>query len=35
MNFAIVDYIESLGAKREEAIAFAQQGQLNDGGAEE
>ncbi len=35
MNFAIVDYIESLGAKQEEAIAFAQQGQLNDGGAEE
>ena len=35
MNFDIVNYIESLGAEQEEAIAFAQAGQLNDGGAEE
>ena len=35
MNFDIVDYIETLGADQEEAIAFAQAGQLNDGGAEE
>ena len=35
MNFSIVDYIESLGADQDEAIAFAQEGQLNDGGAEE
>ena len=35
MNFSIVDYIETLGAEQEDAIAFAQQGQLNDGGAEE
>ena len=34
MNFDIVDYIESLGADQNEAIAFAQAGQLNDGGAE-
>ncbi|MBO4628816.1 MAG: SH3 domain-containing protein [Treponema sp.] len=34
MNFSVVDYIESLGAQQEEAIAFAQEGQLNDGGAE-
>ena len=34
MNFDIVDYIETLGADQEEAIAFAQAGQLNDGGAE-
>ena len=35
LNFDIVNYIESLGAEQEEAIAFAQAGQLNDGGAEE
>ena len=35
VNFAVVDYIESLGADTEEAIAFAKKGQLNDGGAEE
>lgn len=35
MNFAIVDYIETLGAAESEAIAFAKAGQLNDGGAEE
>ena len=34
MNFSVVDYIESLGADQDEAIAFAQEGQLNDGGAE-
>ena len=34
MNFSVVDYIESLGADQDEAIAFAQAGQLNDGGAE-
>ena len=34
MNFDIVDYIESLSADQDEAIAFAQEGQLNDGGAE-
>ena len=34
MNFDIVDYIESLGADEEEVVAFAQEGQLNDGGAE-
>ena len=34
VNFDIVDYIESLGADSEEVIYFAQQGQLNDGGAE-
>ena len=35
MNFDIVDYIETLGADQEEAVAFAKEGQLNDGGAEE
>ncbi len=35
VNFSIVDYIESLGADPEEAIIFAQEGKLNDGGAEE
>ena len=35
MNFDIVDYIETLGAAQEEAIAFAKAGNLNDGGAEE
>ena len=35
MNFDIVDYIETLGAGQEEAIAFAKAGNLNDGGAEE
>lgn len=34
LNFDIVDYIESLGADEYEAIAFAKEGQLNDGGAE-
>ena len=34
LNFSIVDYIESLGAGEEDAVAFAQAGQLNDGGAE-
>ena len=34
MNFDIVDYIETLGADQDDAIAFAQAGQLNDGGAE-
>lgn len=34
MNFSVVDYIESLGADQNEAISFAQQGKLNDGGAE-
>lgn len=34
ISFDIVDYIESLGADQDEAIAFAQEGQLNDGGAE-
>ena len=34
VNFDIVDYIESLGADSEEVISFAQQGKLNDGGAE-
>ena len=34
MNLDIVDYIESLSADQDEAIAFAQEGQLNDGGAE-
>ena len=34
MNFDVVDYIESLSADQNEAIAFAQEGQLNDGGAE-
>lgn len=34
LNFDIVDYIESLRAEQEEAIAFAKAGQLNDGGAE-
>ena len=35
MNFDIVDYIETLGADQEEAVVFAKEGQLNDGGAEE
>ncbi len=35
MNFDIVDYIETLGADQEEAVSFAKEGQLNDGGAEE
>lgn len=35
MNFDIVDFIETLGADQDEAIAFAQEGLLNDGGAEE
>lgn len=35
VNFDIVDYIESLGADEDTAIAFARQGELNDGGAEE
>lgn len=34
LNFDIVDYIESLGEEPEDVIAFAQEGQLNDGGAE-
>ncbi|MBO4638779.1 MAG: SH3 domain-containing protein [Treponema sp.] len=34
LNFDIVDYIESLGVDQDDAIAFAQAGQLNDGGAE-
>ena len=34
VNFEIVDYIESLGANTEDAVIFAQQGKLNDGGAE-
>ena len=34
LNFDIVDYIESLGVEPEEVITFAQEGQLNDGGAE-
>ena len=34
MNFSVVDYIESLGADQNEAISFAQEGKLNDGGAE-
>ena len=34
MNFDIVDYIETLGADQDDASAFAQAGQLNDGGAE-
>ncbi len=34
VNFEIVDYIETLSAPTEEAVIFAQQGQLNDGGAE-
>ena len=35
VNFAVVDYIESLATDEEEAVKFAQKGQLNDGGAEE
>ena len=35
MNFDIVDYIETLSAGQEDAIAFAKAGNLNDGGAEE
>lgn len=35
VNFDIVDYIETLGADTEAAVAFARQGELNDGGAEE
>ncbi len=34
INFDIVDYIETLGADQDDAIKFAQAGQLNDGGAE-
>ncbi len=34
VSFEIVDYIETLGAPTEEAVIFAQEGQLNDGGAE-
>ena len=34
LNFDIVDYIESLGVDQDDAIAFAQAGQLNDGGVE-
>ncbi len=34
VNFDVVDYIESLGAATEEAVEFARQGELNDGGAE-
>lgn len=34
MSFDVVDYIESLGANEEAAIAFAHEGKLNDGGAE-
>ncbi len=34
VNFEIVDYIESLGLEAEDVVAFAQEGKLNDGGAE-
>ena len=34
VSFEVVDYIESLSASNEEAVSFAQEGQLNDGGAE-
>ncbi|MBO4533997.1 MAG: SH3 domain-containing protein [Treponema sp.] len=34
VNFEVVDYIETLGAATEDAVIFAQEGQLNDGGAE-
>ena len=34
VNFGIVDYIETLSAPTEEAVIFAKEGQLNDGGAE-
>ena len=34
VSFEIVDYIETLGVDTEEAVEFARQGQLNDGGAE-
>ena len=34
VNFDVVDYIESLGADTDEAVEFARQGELNDGGAE-
>ena len=35
VNFALVDYIETLGADPLDAVAFAKEGDLNDGGAEE
>lgn len=34
VSFEIVDYIETLGTDTDEAVAFAREGQLNDGGAE-
>lgn len=34
VNFEVVEYIETLSASQDEAINFAREGQLNDGGAE-
>jgi len=34
VSFEVVDYIETLSSNDEEAVIFAREGQLNDGGAE-
>ena len=34
VDFSVVDYIETLGAEPQEVVAFAKEGELNDGGAE-